>query len=163
MFGAVAACRAKYRRSAVRAEAPPRGGSQTLAPRTSAREQHSADRSKARELKQRALFLNKANAACGAASPAKAEVTIHRAGRLRLAQHCKLQKTISEKNDCKQRKPTNYKIAKREKLRKTTANEQRFSLNPPRHYAASGLLNLLTTLMRTMIRTTPGVKLPFQR
>ena len=28
MFGAVAACRAKHRRSAVRAEAPPRGGSQ---------------------------------------------------------------------------------------------------------------------------------------
>jgi hypothetical protein len=35
-----------------------------------------------------------------------------------------------------------------------------FLLTLPRHYAASGLLNLLTTLMRTMIRTTPGVKLP---
>jgi hypothetical protein len=32
-------------------------------------------------------------------------------------------------------------------------------LYAPRHYAASGLLNLQTTLMRTMIRTTPGVKL----
>ena len=37
VFGAVAACRAKHRRSAGRAEAPPCGGSQTLAPRTSAR------------------------------------------------------------------------------------------------------------------------------
>uniref|UniRef100_UPI00272A669E hypothetical protein n=1 Tax=uncultured Alistipes sp. TaxID=538949 RepID=UPI00272A669E len=36
-----------------------------LAPPASAREQHSADRSRACELKQRALFLNKANAACG--------------------------------------------------------------------------------------------------
>jgi hypothetical protein len=32
-------------------------------------------------------------------------------------------------------------------------------LYPPRHYTASGLLNLQTTLIRTMIRTTQGVKL----
>ena len=49
----------------MRAEAPPCGGSQTLAPLASARKQHSADRSRACELKQRALFLNRANAACG--------------------------------------------------------------------------------------------------
>ncbi|MDE6827451.1 MAG: hypothetical protein K2P46_01870, partial [Alistipes sp.] len=55
----------------------------------------------------------------------------------------------------------NCKTAKNR--RKTTANEQRFSFKPPRHYAASGLLNLQTTLMRTMIRTTPGMKLLFQR
>jgi hypothetical protein len=56
-------------------------------------------------------------------SPATTKVTIHRAGRLRLAQHCELQKTIFEKR------------------LQTTANEQRF-LTLPRHYAASGLLNL---------------------
>ncbi len=38
MFGAVAACRGKHRLLAVRAEAPPRGGSQILAPPASARE-----------------------------------------------------------------------------------------------------------------------------
>ncbi len=32
-------------------------------------------------------------------------------------------------------------------------------LTQPRHYAASGLLNLLTTLVRTLVRTTPGRKL----
>ena len=36
-----------------------------LAPRASARKQHSTDRSRACELKQRALFLNGANVACG--------------------------------------------------------------------------------------------------
>jgi len=48
-------------------------------------------------------------------NPATAEVTIHHAGRLRLAQFCELQKTISEKNDCKQRKPTNCKTAKKQR------------------------------------------------
>ena len=90
----------------MRAEAPPRGGSQNLQilvlngarpagfgtkTTTAPTEAEFAN------LNQRALFLNEANTACGAASPAKAEVTIHRAGRLQLAQHCKLQKTISEK------------------------------------------------------------------
>jgi hypothetical protein len=44
------------------------------------------------------------------------------------------------------------------------ARKQQFPYKTlPRHDAASGLLNLQTTLVRTMIRTTPGVKLPFQR
>ncbi len=39
--------------------------------------------------------------------------------------------------------------------------KQLFSyINPPRHYAASGLLNLLTTLVQAIACTTPGVKLP---
>ncbi len=126
MFGAAAACRDKHRRSAVRAEAPPCGGSQN-SPR----------------------WLRHENISC---------TTIKTENRLRPAQHCKLQKTISEKNDCKQRKPTNCKTAKNR--RKKPPDKTNNSLNPPRHYAASGLLNLQTTLMRTMIRTTPGVKLP---
>jgi hypothetical protein len=68
-----------------------------------------------------------------------------------------LQKTISEKNDCKQRKPTNCKTAKKQR---SNNRKERILLTLPRHYAASGLLNLQTTLIRTMIRTTPGVKLP---
>ncbi len=113
MFGAVAACRAKYRRSAVRAEAPPCGGSQTLAPLASARKQHSADRSRACELKQRALFLNEANAACRAC-PATTEVASLRAGRLRPAQHCELQN----------RRTT-------ETSNRTTVRKQLFLINPP--------------------------------
>ena len=125
MFGAAAACRAKHRRSAVRAEAPPCGGSQN-SPR----------------------WLRHENISC---------TTIKTENRLRPAQHCKLQKTISEKNDCKQRKPTNCKTAKKQR---SNNRKERILLTLPRHYAASGLLNLQTTLIRTMIRTTPGVKLP---
>ena len=74
-------------------------------------------------------------------SPATAEAASLRAGRLRLAQFCELQNR--QKNSDQ-----------------TTANEQRFSFNPPRHYAASGLLNLQTTLAQAVACTTPGVKLP---
>ena len=78
---------------------------------------------------QRTLFLNEANVACGAASPATAEAASFRTGRLRLAQHCKLQKTISKKNDCKQRKPTNCKTAKKQR----SNNRKRTTIfrNPP--------------------------------
>ncbi|WP_304953603.1 hypothetical protein, partial [uncultured Alistipes sp.] len=41
----------------------------------------------------------------------------------------------------------------------TTANKQRF-LTLLRHYAASGLLNLRTTLTKAVTPVTPGVKLP---
>ena len=109
MFGAVAACRDKHRRSAVRAEAPPRGGSQN-SPRG----------------------LRHENISC---------TTIKTENRLRLAQHCELQNRRT-------RKPA-----------QKNARQNKQSLNLLRHYAASGLLNLQTTLMRTMIRTTPGVKL----
>ena len=96
-----------------------------LAPRASARKQHSADRSKARELKQHALFLNGANAACGVASPATAEAASLRAGRQRPAQLCELRNRRTRKTGAK--KPPDK-----------TNN----SLNPLRHYAASGPLNL---------------------
>ena len=71
MFGAAAACRDKHQFSAVRAEAPPRGGSQN-SPRGLRHEDNTAP-TEAELVKQRALFLNEANAACGAASPATAE------------------------------------------------------------------------------------------
>ena len=38
-----------------------------------------------------------------------------------------------------------------------------FLLTLPRHYAASGLLNLRTTLTEAVTPVTPGVKLPLQR
>ena len=94
MFGAAAACRDKHRRSAVRAEAPPCGGSQN-SPRWLRHEDISN--------------------------------TSVKTGRL-LTKNAEQQKN-------------------------------NFPLILLRHYAASGLLNLQTTLMRTMIRTTPGVKL----
>ncbi|MDE6827582.1 MAG: hypothetical protein K2P46_02545, partial [Alistipes sp.] len=75
-------------------------------------------------LNQRALFLNKANAACGG------EPGDSRSGdppRREAAARATLQ--VAKNNLPKKRL-------------QTTANEQRFSLNPPRHYAASGLLNL---------------------
>ena len=125
----------------MRAEAPPRGGSQN-SPRGLRHENNTAPTEAELANLQRTLFLNEANAACGAASPATTEVTIHRAGRLRPAQHCKLQKTISKKNDCKQPQTNND------------------FLYPPRHYAASGLLNLPTTLTKAVTPVTPGVKLP---
>ncbi len=51
------------------------------------------------------------------------------------------------------------KTAEPQKPAQKTPDKTNNSLYPPRHYAASGLLNLQTTLVRTMIRTTPGVKL----
>ena len=92
MLRAAAACRAKHRRSAGRAEAPPCGGSQN-SPRGLRHENNS---------------------------------------------HTAIK---TDKTSCQ-----------------TTANNYSLSILL-RHYAASGLLNLQTTLVRTMIRTTPGVKL----
>ena len=130
---------------------------------------------------QPALFLNEANAACGAASPATTEVTIHRAGRLRPAQHCELQnrrtaKTGSrttqfhelqktaeqQKPTIKQRNSTNYKTGKNRRSNNRKQNNYSLSTHL-RHYAASGLLNLQTTLTRAVTLVTQGVKLPFQR
>ncbi len=54
--------------------------------------------------------------------------TIKTENRLRPAQHCKLQKTISEKNDCKQRKPTNCKTAKKQR---SNNRKQTTIPNPP--------------------------------
>ena len=96
MFGAAAACRDKHRRSAVRAEAPPCGGSQN-SPRGLRHENTSRT-------------SVKTGLGCGSFDAVNY--------------------------------PNNY-----------------FLSTLPRHYAASGLLNLQTTLMRTLIRTTPGVKL----
>jgi len=80
MFGAVAACRAKYRRSAVRAEAPPRGGSQTLAPRTSARE------------------LLGQSTASDKVLETGADTFVKTGNRLRLAQFCELRNRRTTKN-----------------------------------------------------------------
>ena len=80
-------------------------------------------------LNQRALFLNKANAACG-----------------ELARR-KLKQRASAPGDC----------GSRATLR--TPNNYSLSILP-RHYAASGLLNLRTTLVQAVACTTPGVKLP---
>ncbi len=122
----------EIRRSAVRAEAPPCGGSQNSLRWLRHENNNSADRSRACELKQRALFLNRANAACVWGGAVIAEVTIHRAERLRLAQRCELQKTISPKNDCKQRKPTNCKNRRTTKNGdRTTVRKQLFLINPP--------------------------------
>ncbi len=63
---------------------------------------------------QRTLFLNEANVACGAASPATAEAASFRAGRLRPAQHCELQN----------RRTT-------ETSNRTTVRKQLFLINPP--------------------------------
>ncbi len=101
------------------------------------------------------LLLNRANAACGAASPAKAEAASLRVGRLRLAQHCELQKTIFEK---RLQTTQAYELQNRRTTKtggQTTANKQRF-LTLPRHYAASGLLNLRTTLTRAVTLVTLG-------
>ena len=79
---------------------------------------------------QRTLSLNEA---CGGGGiPATAEAASFRTGRLRPAQLCELQNRRTTKNGDR-----------------TTANEQQFSLNPPRHYTASGLLNLPTTLTKS--------------
>ncbi len=107
MFGATAACRDKHRRSAVRAEAPPCGGSQN-SPRWLRYENICATSIKTR--------------------------------RLRIAKTAEPQKPAQKPSD-------------------KTNN----SLNPPRHYTASGLLNLRTTLTRAVTPVTPGVKLPLQR
>jgi len=54
----------------------------------------------------------------------------------------------------------NYKTAEREKpAQKKRPTKQTIPYTLLRHYTASGLLNLQTTLIRTMIRTTPGMKL----
>ncbi len=65
MLRAAAACRAKHRLQPCEPKPRPAEARRHSPPLASAREQHSADRSRACELKQRALFLNKANAACG--------------------------------------------------------------------------------------------------
>ena len=114
-----------------------------LAPRASAREQHSADRSRACELKQRALFLNKANAACGG-EPGDSRSANRRAVRLRPAQLCELQNRRTTKNGDR-----------------TTTRKQLFLINPPaplrRQRTAE---STCTTLVQAVACTSPSVKLP---
>ena len=66
---------------------------------------------------------------------------------------------LKPRTGCGSRNTANYKTAEQENRRKKTPDKTNNLLTLLRHYAASGLLNLQTTLMRTMIRTTPGVKL----
>ncbi len=68
---------------------------------------------------QRTLFLNEANAACGAASPATAEAASLRVGRLRLARHCELQKAIFEKRP----QTTQFKELQNRRTTKTGAKQ----------------------------------------
>ncbi len=89
----------------MRAEAPPRGGSQNL----------------------QIPVLNGARPA--GFGTRTSPVPLSNRTRLRLAQRCELPKQLFP------------------------------YLTLLRHYTASGLLNLLTTLVRTMVRTTPGRKL----
>mgnify|MGYP001115646667 CR=1 FL=1 len=148
MFGAAAVCRNIIRRSAVRAEAPPCGGSQNLqipvlngarpadfGTRTSP----ALTMKQSLRTKQRALSLNKADAACGGGRQPKRRASAP---------------------DCGPRDSANCKTI--ENRWQTTANEQRFSFKPPRHYAASGLLNLLTTLAQAVACTTPGTPTAFR-
>ena len=93
---------------------------------------------------QRALFLNKANAACGS-EPGDSRSDDPPCRETAARATLRIAKTISEK-----------------KRLQTTANEQRFSFKPPRHYTASGLLNLLTTLAQAVACTTPGIPTAFR-
>ncbi|WP_304472292.1 hypothetical protein, partial [uncultured Parasutterella sp.] len=65
---------------------------------------------------------------------------------------------------CGPRNTANYKTAEREKtaIEQPSANNYSLSILL-HHYAASGLLNLPTTLTKAVTLVTPGVKLPFQR
>ncbi len=137
MFGAAAACRDKHRLQP--GEPKPRPAeARRHSPRGLRHENNTAPTEAELANLQRTLSLNARTQPAGV-SPAKAEAASLRAGRLRLAQFCELQN---------RQKPA-------QNNRKQTTIP-----NPPRHYVASGLLNLLTTLIRTMIRTTQGVKLP---
>ena len=122
MFGAAAACRAKYRRSAVRAEAPPRGGSQN-SPRGLRHENNTAPtEAKLANLNQRALFLNEANAACGgepgdsrSGEPPRREAAAH--ATLRIA------KPQNHRNRRKTRPKNNYSFNPTASLRRQRTAE----------------------------------------
>ena len=145
----------------MRAEAPPCGGSQILAPLASARKQHSTDRSKACELttyalserSERCLRSSESGDSRSGEPPRRKAATC---ATLRIAES-NLRKTTANNAIQRIAKPQNDK-----NRRKTTANEQRFSVILPRHYAASGLLNLLTTLAQAVACTTPGTPTAFR-
>ncbi len=131
-----------------------------LAPLASARKQHSADRSRACELTMYALS-ERTDAACmwGGSDSRSGELPRWEAAAratLRIAES-NLRKTTANNAIQRIAKPQNDK-----NRRQTTANEQRFSFKPPRHYTASGLLNLLTTLAQAVARTTPGTPTAFR-
>ncbi len=113
----------------MRAEAPPCGGSQN-SPRGLRHENNTAPTEAELANLQRTLFLNEANVACGAASPATAEAASFRAGRLRLAQHCKLQKTISKKTTANNASLRIAKTAEREKPARNNRKQTTIP-NPP--------------------------------
>ncbi len=117
-----------------------------LAPQASAREQHSADRSRACELKQRALFLNRANAACGGGDRRKPK------------------RRASAPGGCRSRNSANCETAERQKtaIEQPSANNYFLSILP-RHYAASGLLNLQTTLTKSHNPCHSGCEVAVER
>ena len=130
-----------------------------LPPLASARKQHSADRSKACELTTYAL----SERSLWRGGAATAEAASFRAGRLRLAQHCKLQKTIFEKRlqttqAYELQKPQNHRN------RRKTRPKNNYSLSTlPRHYTASGLLNLQTTLTKSRNPCHSGCEVAFAK
>ena len=133
----IAGCRAKHRRSAVRAEAPPCGGSQN-SPRWLRHENNScADRSKACELKQRALFLNRANAACGS------EPGDNRSGEL---PHRK----TAARATLRIAKPQNDKYQRSNNRKRTTIP------NPPAPLRRQRTAESTTSLTRAVTPVTPG-------
>ncbi len=145
MFETAATCRAKHRLQPCEPK-PRHAEARRYSPRRLRHENNTAPtEAKLANLNQRALFLNKANAACGVASPAKAEAASLRAGRLSLAQLCELQNRRTTKTAIEQPSANNYSLS--------------ILL---RHYAASGLLNLLTTLAQAVACTTPGTPTAFR-
>ncbi len=120
----------KHRRSAVRAEAPPCGGSQNL----------------------QIPVLNGARpAGFGTRTFAPPVDRVGQKAGACISAEPKPQAGSGPRNS------TNCKTAENRR-KPRPINKQ--SLNHPRHYAASGLLNLQTTLTRAVAPVTPGVKLP---
>ncbi len=137
MFGTAAACRDRIRLQPCEPK-PRRAEARKYSLRWLRHENNTAPTEAELANLQRTLFLNEANAACGVASPATTKVTIHRAGRLRLAQHCELQN--------------------RQKLTVKQPHANNFTLyNPPaplrRQRTAE---STCTTLTKALTLVTPG-------
>ena len=149
MFGAVAACRDKHRLQPC--EPKPRHAEARriykspfltgLAPRASARKQHSADRSRACELTMYALS-ERTDAACrGEPGDSRSDDPPCR----KAAARATLRIVKLSKTGGKQPQPNND-----------------FLLILPRHYTASGLLNLPAALAQAVACTTPGTPTAFR-
>ncbi len=108
------------------------------------------------------LLLNRANAACGS-EPGDSRSDDPPCRETAARATLQVAKKISKKNDCKQRNSTNCKKRRTTETGAKPAPKTTIPITQPRHYAASGLLNLQTTLTKAVAPVTPGVKLPLQR